>query len=113
MHSTGILYHIRIRENFWVDIPRNGHRVKAFWLFNYLKINKQAFYRRIVIINGQLCYLAGSKVINFFVFQYILVEIHCNYISVSTRGTKSSFVKISFNFGRVSVCAVGWLTGYK
>lgn len=64
LNNSGIKYHIRIRENFWVDIPRNSHRVKAFWLFNHLKLNQQAFYRRIVKVNGQLCYLSASKVLN-------------------------------------------------
>jgi len=64
LNHSGIRYHIRIRENFWVDIPRNGHRIKAFWLFNHLKINQQAFYSRIVKVNGQLCYLSASKVMN-------------------------------------------------
>jgi hypothetical protein len=64
LNNSGIRYHIRIRENFWVDIPRNGHRVKAFWLFNYLKLNQHAFYRRIVRVNGQLCYLSASKILN-------------------------------------------------
>ncbi len=64
LNESSIRYHIRIRENFWVDIPRNGHRVKAFWLFNYLKINQQVFYPRIVKVNGQLCYLSASKVLN-------------------------------------------------
>jgi len=35
-----IRYHIRIRENFWVVIPKNGHLVKVSWLFNHLKINQ-------------------------------------------------------------------------
>ena len=52
-----IRYHIRIRENFWVVIPRNGHRVKASWLFNNLKINQYEFFHGIVYVNGQLCYL--------------------------------------------------------
>jgi hypothetical protein len=64
LNGLGIAYHIRIRENFWVDIPRNGHRVKAFWLFNHLKDNQHAFYRKIVSIKGQLCYLSASKVRN-------------------------------------------------
>ena len=59
-----IRYHIRIRENFWVDIPRNGHRVKASWLFNRLKIGQFEFLDRVVSIKGQLCYLSGSKVKN-------------------------------------------------
>lgn len=64
LNSNHIRYHIRIRENFWVDIPRNGHRVKASWLFNYLSINQFEFHHGIVSINGQLCYLSASKVKN-------------------------------------------------
>lgn len=59
-----IRYHIRIRENFWVTIPKNGHRVKASWLFSNLRINQYSFYSGIVNINGQLCYLSGSKIKN-------------------------------------------------
>ena len=59
-----IRYHIRIRDNFWVVIPRNGHRVKASWLFNRLKINQYEFIRGIVYVNGQLCYLSASKIRN-------------------------------------------------
>jgi len=64
LNSSGIEYHIRIRENFWVEIPRNGKRVKAWWLFNNLKVNQRAFYRRIARVNGELCYLSASRVIN-------------------------------------------------
>ena len=64
LNSHGIRYHIRIRDNFWIDIPRNGHRVKASWLFNRLKINQSEFYQGIVYIKGQLCYLSASKVKN-------------------------------------------------
>jgi transposase len=38
--------------------------VKAWWLFNNLKVNQRAFYRRIVRVNGELCYLSASRVIN-------------------------------------------------
>jgi len=36
-HWLGYLnqHHIWIRENFWIVIPKNGHRVKASWLFKY------------------------------------------------------------------------------
>ncbi len=43
LNFNQIHYHIRIRDNFWVVIPRNGHRVKASWLFNRLKINQYEF----------------------------------------------------------------------
>jgi len=64
LNNKRIRYHIRIRENFWVVIPRNGHRVKASWLFNRVKINQYEFFRGIVYLNGQQCYLSASKVKN-------------------------------------------------
>ncbi len=59
-----IRYHFRIRENYWVDIPRNGHRVKASWLFNGLSINQFEFHRGIVSVKGQLCYFTVTRVKN-------------------------------------------------
>jgi hypothetical protein len=64
LNGLGIAYHIRIRENFRIDIPRNGHRVKAFWLFKHLRDNQHTFYRQIVRIKGELCYLSASKTRN-------------------------------------------------
>jgi len=64
LNKLGIEYYIRIRENFWIEIPGNGHMVKASWLFNHLKTGQCAFYHKIVRIKGQLCYLSASKVIN-------------------------------------------------
>lgn len=64
LNQNKIRYHIRIRENFWVNIPHNGHRVKASWLFNHININQFDFYKRIVYVNGQQCYLSASKVKN-------------------------------------------------
>jgi IS4 transposase len=62
LNDNRIRYHIRIRENFWVVIPKNGHMVKASWLFNHVKINQYDFKPDIVIVNSQLCYLSASKV---------------------------------------------------
>lgn len=64
LNEKGIRYHIRIKENFKVFIPRNARIVKASWLFNGLKLNQFLHYRRIVKINNQLCYISGSKVLN-------------------------------------------------
>ena len=44
LNHKRIKYHIRIRENFRIDIPRNGHKVKAFWLFKSLRINQNTLY---------------------------------------------------------------------
>lgn len=62
LNDNKIRYYIRIRENFKVITPRNGHVNKASWLFNGLKINQFVYHPRIVIVNNQLCYISGSKV---------------------------------------------------
>lgn len=64
LNNYNIRYHIRIRENFKVIIPRNGHIIKAAWLFNGLKFNQFVYIRKIVKVNNQLCYISGSKVLN-------------------------------------------------
>lgn len=64
LNRLNIEYYIRIRENFWVEIPSNGHMVKASWLFNSLKVNEWAFYSKIIRVNGELCYLSVSRIIN-------------------------------------------------
>jgi hypothetical protein len=53
LNKLGIRYHIRIRENVWVKIPRNGHLVKAFWLFNILKVKHRYFDKK---IPGRICF---------------------------------------------------------
>lgn len=62
LNLNRIRYHIRIKENFWVIIPRNNHRAKVSWLFNNLRMNQYKFLHGVVEINGQLCYLSASKV---------------------------------------------------
>lgn len=64
LNFNSIKYHIRIRENFWVVIPKNKHRVKASWLFSQLKVNQYEFIHKIVYVNDQLCYLSASKIKN-------------------------------------------------
>ena len=64
LNKLNIEYHIRIRVNFWVEILRNGHKIKASWLFNSLRVNEWTFYRKIVQVNGELCYLSASRIIN-------------------------------------------------
>jgi len=64
LNDRKIRYHIRIRENFYVDDPRTGKRFKAFWAFNHLKCGECCFRQRIYRVNGQLCYLSASKVKN-------------------------------------------------
>ena len=64
LNRNKISYHIRIRNNFWMIMPRSGKRIKAAWLFNQLKINEFRFHENIVRLNNVLCYISGSKVFN-------------------------------------------------
>lgn len=52
LNINRIRYHIRIRENFWVTIPRNGHCVQASWLFHRLKINQFEFFQELSVSTG-------------------------------------------------------------
>ncbi len=61
LNDNNLRYYIRIRNNFKVFVPRKNEAVKAFWLFNAFRINEFVYYPNIVKINGQLCYLSGSK----------------------------------------------------
>jgi hypothetical protein len=62
LNGHKIRYYIRIRENFYVDDPRTGKRLKVFWMFNDLLCGHCRFLHRIYRVNGQLCYLSASKV---------------------------------------------------
>ena len=60
LNQHQIKYHIRIRENFDVFLPKKQSKVKASWLFNTLKAGQVAHYPKIVIINEIYCYLSAS-----------------------------------------------------
>jgi len=61
LNDNKLQYYIRIRNNFKVFVPYKNKEVKAFWLFNAYKLNQFIYYPKIVKLNGQLCYLSGSK----------------------------------------------------
>lgn len=63
LNDNKIRYHIRIRNNFKVYLPRKGKELKVSWLFNTLKMNEYYSYPHIVKIGNQLCYLSGEKII--------------------------------------------------
>jgi len=64
LNHNQIRYHIRIRENFYVDDPRSCKRIKASWLFSDVKIGTCKVLHRIYYVNNQLCYLSASKIKN-------------------------------------------------
>jgi len=63
LNNEKIRYHIRVRNNFNVYIPRKNKNIKAFWLFNNLKIGEYKVYHKIVKVNNQCCYISGCKLI--------------------------------------------------
>ena len=62
LNLNKISYHIRIRENFDVIIPRNNSKVRASWLFNDLKMGQFKHHPKIVFINKVACYLSASVI---------------------------------------------------
>lgn len=62
LNDNRIRYHIRIKENFWVDNPGRGDRAKAHWLFQGLKVGQRMCLPGIHYIKGQACYLSASRV---------------------------------------------------
>ena len=60
LNARGIHYHIRIRENF--RVYRHGQETRACWLFNDLKLGGSKHLDGIDYVNGQACYLSGSKI---------------------------------------------------
>ena len=64
MERIGIRYHIRIRNNFMVELPGKKKKIKVWHLFNAYKVNEFIYHPRIVRINGELCYLSGCKLNN-------------------------------------------------
>jgi hypothetical protein len=62
LNRRKIRYYIRIRENFLIDDPRDGCKIKAAWMFSDLKCGECRQNQRIYRVNGQLCYISASKV---------------------------------------------------
>lgn len=62
LNVNKIPYHIRIRENFDVILPKNGRKVKASWLFSNLKMGEFKHHPKIVIINQVACYISASMI---------------------------------------------------
>ena len=44
--------------------PSTGERIRAWWLFNSLKVGQEKFYYKLFLHKGQYVYLAGSRIKN-------------------------------------------------
>jgi len=56
-----IKFHLRIKENMWIDVPGKG-KVRASWLFN--NPQSPSHYPGIVRIDGNELYLSGIKTVS-------------------------------------------------
>ena len=64
LNDEKIRYHIRIRNNFTIYSYQKQAEIKAFWLFNNLKVGEFYHYPKIVELHGQRYYLSGNKTID-------------------------------------------------
>lgn len=64
LNDYKIRYYIRIRNNFNIYSYKKNETIKAFWLFNALKIDEFYHYPKIVELHGEKVYLSGKKTIN-------------------------------------------------
>lgn len=64
LNAENIGYYIRIRNNFKIYSYQKQAEMKAFWLFNNLKVDQLYHYPKIVELHGQRCYLSGTKTID-------------------------------------------------
>lgn len=60
LNREKLRYYIRIRNNFKVFLPHKGRTIPVHWLFNGLKYGQVKHYSKIVIINGEYCYLSAT-----------------------------------------------------
>lgn len=63
LNSNKIKYHIRIRNNFKVFLPKKQKEITVWHLFNNLKVGEIKHYKKIVKMHGEYCYLSATKTI--------------------------------------------------
>ena len=62
LNDNTVQYHIRIRDNFLVEDPRTGKKIRARHIFNNLKHGEERILHHIYRVCGELCYLSGAMV---------------------------------------------------
>lgn len=64
LNNERIRYYIRIRQNFWVINPKSGEKIKAWHLFNRVRVGEELFYHKLYVMKGEYVYLAGARLRN-------------------------------------------------
>jgi len=62
LNRKQIRYHIRIRNNFKVQIGGQQRQIPAYYLFNPKKLNQLHHHPKIVTMHGERCYLSGMRI---------------------------------------------------
>lgn len=52
LNSCRIRYYIRIRQDFWIVKPSTVERIRAWWLFNDLKVGQEKFFHKLFLHKG-------------------------------------------------------------
>lgn len=60
LNSMRIPYHLRVKENF--NAVRHGKKMKLKQIFGHLKHGQSLVLDKIYYVNGEACYLSGSRV---------------------------------------------------
>ena len=64
LNAMRIRYYLRIRQNFWAMRPSTGEKLRAWRLFNSLKVGEEKFHYKLFLMKGEYVYLAGSRIKN-------------------------------------------------
>ncbi len=78
LNKNQIRYYIRLRNNFKVFCFDKNEEKPVYWLFNHLKQGEFRHHKKIVKINGVLCYVSGTK-------------------SIGRNGSQDYLIIVSFN----------------
>ena len=62
LNDRRIRYYIRIRQNFRIIKPSTGERIRAWWLFNDLRVGQEKFLHKLFLHKGEYVYIAGSRI---------------------------------------------------
>lgn len=64
LNENRIRYYIRIRQNFWIVNPKSGEKVRAWHLFNRVRLGEELVLHKLYIMKGEYVYLAGARLKN-------------------------------------------------
>ena len=64
LNNIRIRYYLRIKQNFWLRNPKSSKDVRAWHLFNGLKLGQERFFEKLFLLKGEYVYIAGALLKN-------------------------------------------------